>query len=101
VGAAFGRARAATGFSLDLRELVELRELGRPTIPTRIITAPWSDDPALAEVIRGLRAAGEIVMQLLPGQTDHGPDQHIDRMIEMEDGRWQVRQCTERDTSER
>lgn len=101
VGAAFGRARAATGFSLDLRELVELRELGRPTMPTRIITAPWSDDPALAEVIRGLRAAGEIVMQLLPGQTDHGPDQHIDRMIELEDGRWQVRQCTERNAGER
>jgi len=97
VGAVFGRARAATGFSLDLRELVELREVSQPSAPTRIIAAPWSDDPALAGLIGELRAAGEIVMQLLPGQTDHGPDQHIDRMIEIENGRWQVRECTRRE----
>jgi len=97
VGEVFGRARAATGFSLDLRELVELREQSLPTTPTPIIAAPWSDDPALATLVGSLRSAGEIVMQLLPGQTDHGPDQHIDRMIELEDGRWQVRDRTARD----
>ena len=61
------------------------------------IAAPLSDDPALATLVGSLRSAGEIVMQLLPGQTDHGPDQHIDRMIELEDGRWQVRDRTARD----
>jgi len=97
VGAVFGRARAATGFSLDLRELVELRESGRPSTPPRIIVAPWSDDPALAALIGGLRQAGEIVLQLLPGQTDHGPDQQVDRMIEWHEGRWQVQGCTARE----
>jgi len=96
VGAVFGRARAATGFSLDLRELVELRELGRPATPTRIVVAPWSEDPALARLIAGLRQSGAIVMQLLPGQTDHGPDQQVDRVIEMRDGRWTVLQCAAR-----
>jgi ATP phosphoribosyltransferase regulatory subunit len=96
IGAVFGRARAATGFSLDLRELVELRELGRSTGPTKIVAAPWSDDPALATLVGELRAAGEIVLQLLPGQTGNGPDQQVDRMIEMQDGRWRVLDCTGR-----
>jgi len=97
VGAVFGRARAATGFSLDLRELVELRESGRLSTPTRIIAAPWSDDPALAALIGELRRSGEIVLQLLPGQTDHGQDQQVDRMIEWREGRWQVHGCTARE----
>ena len=66
IGAAFGRGRPATGFSLDLRELVELRR-DRHT-PPAIIVAPWSDDPALLAFIDTLRAQGETVLQLLPGQ---------------------------------
>jgi ATP phosphoribosyltransferase regulatory subunit len=96
VGAVFGRARAATGFSLDLRELVSLRELAQPGGATKIIAAPWSDDAQLMALIAELRKAGQIVMQLLPGQTDHGPDQDIDRIIEMDNGRWQVRDITRR-----
>ncbi|HZH06197.1 MAG TPA: ATP phosphoribosyltransferase regulatory subunit, partial [Lautropia sp.] len=91
VGAVFGRARAATGFSLDLRELVELRELARPAAPVSIIAAPWSEDADLMALIGELRRSGQIVMQLLPGQTDHGPAQSIDGRIEREGGRWQVR----------
>jgi hypothetical protein len=30
-------------------------------------------------------------MQLLPGQTDHGTGHEIDRVIELENGRWHVR----------
>ena len=91
VGAVFGRPRAATGFSLDLRELVELREEREPSPPARVIAAPWSDDAALMALIGDLRKAGRIVMQLLPGQTDHGTGQEIDQVIEMENGRWHVR----------
>jgi ATP phosphoribosyltransferase regulatory subunit len=97
VGAVFGRARAATGFSLDLRELVELRELARPTAPASVITAPWSDDTELMALIRELRQSGRIVMQLLPGQTDHGPDQSIDGRIEKAGGRWKV--CDSKDAT--
>jgi ATP phosphoribosyltransferase regulatory subunit len=91
VGEVFGRARAATGFSLDLRELVELRELTGPKATVKIIAAPWSEDQDLMALIDELRSSGEIVMQMLPGQTDHGADQEIDRIIEQEGGRWQVR----------
>jgi ATP phosphoribosyltransferase regulatory subunit len=91
VGAVFGRARAATGFSLDLRELVELRELAQPSVAASIIVAPWSEDEDLMALIRELRASDQIVMQLLPGQTDVGPDQKVDRRIERENGCWKVR----------
>jgi ATP phosphoribosyltransferase regulatory subunit len=93
VGEVFGRARAATGFSLDLRELVEMRALSRPEAPAKIIAAPWSDDERLMALIGELRDDGNIVMQLLPGQTDHGADQEIDRIIELDEGRWRVRDC--------
>ena len=91
IGAVFGRDRAATGFSLDLRELVELRELTHPTAAASVIAAPWSDDPELMALVGELRASGQIVMQLLPGQTDFGPDQNVDRRIEKDNGGWKVR----------
>ena len=47
-------------------------------------------------LIGELRGQGQVVMQLLPGQTDHGADQEIDRTIELENGRWQVRNRTGR-----
>ena len=60
VGEAFGRARPATGFSLDLRELARLL----PTAERKhAIRAPWGNAPALREKIAALRAAGEIVIQ--------------------------------------
>lgn len=64
VGAAFGRARAATGFSMDLRDLA--RVIG-PSPAVRGILAPWSDEPALVAKIAELRAAGEVVVQALAG----------------------------------
>jgi ATP phosphoribosyltransferase, regulatory subunit len=89
IGAAFGRGRPATGFSLDLRELVELRR-DRHT-PPAIIVAPWSDDPALLAFIDTLRAQGETVLQLLPGQdAAHLAGVHSDRTIRNIDGQWRL-----------
>jgi len=66
VGRAFGRARPATGFTLDLRRVAALaRGLGaRDTI-----VAPDDNDPALAAKIVELRATGEAVVVLLPGES--------------------------------
>ena len=89
IGAAFGRARPATGFSLDLRELVELRR-DRHT-PPAIIVAPWSDDPALLAFIDTLRAQGETVLQLLPGQdAQRLAGVSADRMIGFIHGQWRL-----------
>lgn len=72
VGAAFGRARPATGFSLDLRELARLapQAAGR-----KAILAPAAgNNAALQKMIAALRAAGETVIELLPGEkTVEGP----------------------------
>ncbi len=66
-GQAFGRARPATGFSLDLRELARY-------VPVQAqagaILAPYSgDDASLAAALASLRLAGETVIELLPGET--------------------------------
>ncbi|MET0322071.1 MAG: ATP phosphoribosyltransferase regulatory subunit, partial [Duganella sp.] len=60
VGEAFGRARPATGFSLDLRELARLL----PTAERKhSIRAPWGNAPELKEKIAELRKSGEVVIQ--------------------------------------
>ena len=89
IGAAFGRGRPATGCSLDLRELVELRR-DRHT-PPAIIVAPWSDDPALLAFIDTLRAQGETVLQLLPGQdAQRLAGVSADRTIGFIHGQWRL-----------
>ncbi|MGE0310703.1 MAG: ATP phosphoribosyltransferase regulatory subunit [Lautropia sp.] len=87
VGRMFGRARAATGFSLDLRELVALGE-HRALAPA--ILAPWSDDPALLARIDELRLAGEVVVQSMPGQSPADAGKRIDRVLQHSNGAWRV-----------
>lgn len=83
VGEAFGRARPATGFSLDLRELARLL----PGAERRSsIRAPWSQDPALRRKIAELRQAGEIVIQSLPGHENDQEEFDCDRVLVLEDG---------------
>jgi len=88
VSRAFGRARPATGFSLDLRKLAA----GLPPAErARAVRAPWGQDAALTEAVRGLRRAGEIVVQVLPGH-EHDQDEFIcDRELALQDGAWTVK----------
>ena len=70
IGKAFGRSRAATGFSMDLRVL---SQVAPATEQRGAIRAPWdggADNAALCAEIGRLRAAGEIVIQCLPGVRD-------------------------------
>ncbi len=86
VGRAFGRARPATGFSIDLRELARLRE----GAPPRAILAPADQDGDLASLVERLRGAGEIVIRHL-GDGDLTHDgRRCDREIRRVDGSWQV-----------
>ncbi len=85
VGEAFGRARPATGFSLDLRELARLLPgAGRKNA----IMAPWGVDPALREKIAQLRGQGEIVIQSLPGHKNELDEFDCNRAVVFEDGSW-------------
>lgn len=85
VGEAFGRARPATGFSMDLRELARLLP---GAAPKAAIRAPWSRDPELRRRIAELRAAGEIVIQHLPGHDAEQQEFEHDRAIVFENGNW-------------
>jgi ATP phosphoribosyltransferase regulatory subunit len=87
VGQAFGRARSATGFSLDLRELVALAPA---LLPLAAILAPWSSDPELSTVVTQLRAQGNIVVQALPGQESEQQQYAIDRVLKKTADGWQV-----------
>ncbi|GHB28159.1 ATP phosphoribosyltransferase regulatory subunit [Salinicola rhizosphaerae] len=87
-GQAFGRARPATGFSMDLKQLATLAEREPPNDG---IWAPADEDSALNEVINRLRAEGERVIQALPGQHT-GPGAHrCNRHLVREDGEWWTR----------
>jgi len=88
VSRAFGRARPATGFSLDLRRLVSGLAAAEPA---RAIKAPWGREPTLLEAVRALRDAGEIVIQVLPGETP-GQDEFIfDRELAQQGAGWVVK----------
>jgi ATP phosphoribosyltransferase regulatory subunit len=88
VGRAFGRARPATGFSIELRALAGL---GEEAAPVPAIRAPWSDDAALIERIAALRAGGDVVIQVLPGHEHQQQEFACDRELVLHAGRWTVR----------
>ena len=85
VGEAFGRARPATGFSLDLRELARLLPMAERK---RSIRAPWGREPMLRAKIVELRKAGEVVIQSLPGHENDQEEFDCDRAVVLEDGNW-------------
>jgi ATP phosphoribosyltransferase regulatory subunit len=87
VGAAFGRSRPATGFSLDLRELAGC---GPETPPAPAIRAPWAMDARLAAEVRSLRTRGEIVVQVLPGHEDEQQEFECDRELRRQGDGWAV-----------
>ncbi len=88
VGAVFGRNRPAVGFSLDVKALVEaVPANGRHTA----ICAPWGVEPGLCEAVRALRAAGETVVCVLPGQHSESDEFDCDRALVREPaGGWAV-----------
>ena len=88
VGRAFGRARPATGFSMDLRSLAGVM---RGEGAGRRIRAPHSSDPALAAIVRRLRSAGESVVVELPGHASARDELACDREIVRRRGKWAVR----------
>lgn len=88
VGEAFGRARPATGFSMDLRELARLLPVAERK---RAIRAPWGREAALRTKIVALRKAGEVVIQSLPGYENDQDEFECDRVLVLEDGNWIIK----------
>ena len=88
VGAAFGRARPATGFSTDVKTIFSLSK--QPDKTSSAIFASCSEVPGLSEAVQRLREKGEIVIFELPGQTGTAKDMNCDRQLQLKGGKWQV-----------
>ncbi len=105
IGAAFGRARPATGFSLDLRELCRLASLPVPqaAVFATALTTDATDDErqARAQAIKLLRERGECVIDALPGETRQGTGHTqivysgtiCDRELIHIQGKWVLQAC--------
>lgn len=87
VGQAFGRARPAAGFSLDLRGLVKALP---PSNVKQCILAPYGNDDSLIKKIDELRKSGEKVVQELPGHEAYVDELNFNRKLKNLDGVWQV-----------
>ncbi|HWX12182.1 MAG TPA: ATP phosphoribosyltransferase regulatory subunit [Trinickia sp.] len=87
VGQAYGRARPATGFSLDLREVARISPI---EARSSAILAPWKHDDALRASVAALRDAGEVVIQALPGHEHDLDEFACDRVLVERDGAWIV-----------
>ena len=87
VGAVFGRKRPAVGFSLDLKELVNV-------VPERAlkaaIRAPWGTAKGLREAIATLRANGDTVVCVMPGHESEVDEFDCDRELIEVAGQWAV-----------
>ena len=104
VGAAFGRARPATGFSLDIRELCLLAALPvmaagvfAPALPSE---ASAEEQLARAAAIQRLRERGERVVDALPGELQETKGSGVvysggtcDRVLIQMQGKWVVQAC--------
>ena len=89
VGKSFGRARPATGFSMDLRQLHGL--LSKQSMPKGIL-APHRSDAALDTAIAQLRQQGNVVVVDLLGSPAHRAELNCDRELVSRNGAWVVEQ---------
>jgi ATP phosphoribosyltransferase regulatory subunit len=91
-GRAYGRARAATGFSMDLRELARLLPSSEPG---GAILAPWPEEDALHVEASRLRAQGERVVLALPGHEGSWREAGCDRILARNGNGWIVESLKE------
>ncbi|HAZ61084.1 MAG TPA: ATP phosphoribosyltransferase regulatory subunit [Gammaproteobacteria bacterium] len=91
IGRFFGRARPATGFSLDLKAIADGFVL---PVPRPAILAPAGEDPALEALVAALRAAGETVIRQLPGPSGDCPERYARSIVRTGQG-WAVQEGAE------
>ena len=87
VGAVFGRNRPAAGFSLDLKELVNVLP---PRALRAAVRAPWAENASLSAAIARLRAAGDTVVRVLPGHEHEVNEFNCDRELALVADQWVV-----------
>ena len=89
IGEIFGCARAATGFSTDLKVLNRLSKIQFEAVEK--IFAPIDNDPALKTKIAALRGQGKIVIEQLPEQQTDAAAMECNKSLCLIDGQWVVK----------
>ncbi len=88
VGRAFGRARPATGFTMDLRELADI---GNGDLrPTRVLAPYRPADAGLQAEVARLRAGGIIVVVELPGHEANRAELDCEQQLVLRTGTWKL-----------
>ena len=90
IGSAFGKARPATGFSTDMKQLLELQNISEDT-PDKIF-APVDDNDSLHKKITELREQGKIVIQELEGQNATAKEMNCNQTLVCENDQWVVKE---------
>ncbi len=91
IGETFGRARPATGFSADLRQLITASTQSFPSTAD-VIFAPASNDADLINVISQLRKDGEIVITALSDNTDEAKNIGCTRTLQKQNNQWVIKE---------
>ncbi len=91
IGGSFGRERAATGFSADLKFLSSLCNITDEDANEQIIYAPFVEEYSLSETVRDLRAKGITVIQQLPGHPKELEELSCNSILEKENNNWVVK----------
>lgn len=90
IGKLFGRSRPATGFSADLKRLLQIGGQHAQQPDEERIYAPWSDDVALLPAIEALRTQGKSVVCALPGQSGGAVEMGCNKILKQQDNSWIV-----------
>lgn len=90
IGRFFGRARAATGFSADLKTLVNLSAEAGASLQETVF-APSGNDSELKQKINELRASGITVIQHLPGQKGTVEELGCTATLEKQNQNWVIK----------
>ncbi len=89
IGSAFGRARPATGFSTDVKQLLDLQDIKENRSDK--IFAPINNDSVLIKKIQELREQGKIVIQELEGQKHTAIEMDCNQSLVFENNDWVVK----------
>jgi ATP phosphoribosyltransferase regulatory subunit len=89
IGKVFGRARPATGFSIDLRELSKLKNPPDP-YPKGILAPYRKSDKILERKISQLRKSGKIVVVKLPRHGKSKDTYNCDRKLVLKNETWKI-----------
>ena len=90
IGSAFGKARPATGFSTDVKQLLELQNISEE-MPDKIF-APVNDNDSLHKKITELREQGKIVIQELEGQNATAKEMNCSQTLVCENDQWVIKE---------